>query len=149
MLMIEATRGPIENVLAGSSPPWRPKVAGYVAFLLGPIAGALVAAASFRRMGQLEKAQKTLFYTLLLCIAFLVIFILGIPPDAPIKKIIVLAVAGAGYSVFPSVIREDYVKWRTANPAAKPRNDWAAIGWGLLGLLIYLTIGSVIALFRP
>jgi hypothetical protein len=147
--MIEATPSPIETVLAGSGPPWRPKVAGYAAFLLGPIAGALVAAASFRRMGQLEKAQKTVFYTLLLCIAFLVVFELGMPADAPIKKIIWLAVAGAGYSVFPSIVREDYLKWRAANPAAKPRNDWAAVGWGLLGVLIYLAIGALIALFRP
>jgi hypothetical protein len=146
--MMEPAPGPIESVLAGSSPPWRPKVAGYVAFLLGPIAGALVGAASFRRMGQREKAQKTVFYTLVLCIAFLIVFTLGIPPDAPIKKFIQLSVGGAGYSVFPSIVREDYVKWRTANPDAKPRNDWAAIGWGLLGLFIYLAMGSMIALFR-
>jgi hypothetical protein len=146
--MVEATPGPIEAVLAGSRPPWRPKVAGYAAFLLGPVAGALVAAASFRRMGLVEKAQKTVFYTLLLCIAFLILFVLGIPADAPIKKFIVLSVAGAGYSVFPSIVREDFVKWRTANPTVKPRNDWAAAGLGLLGALIYITIGAVIALFR-
>ena len=97
----------IETVLAGSKPPWRPKVAGYVALILGPIAGALVAAASFRSMGQPRKAHQTLFYTLLLCIAFLIPFVLGIPAGAPIKKIIVLAVEGAGFSIFPSIIRED------------------------------------------
>jgi hypothetical protein len=149
MRMVEASPSPIETVLAASGRPWRPKVAGYAGLLLGPMAGALVAAVSLRRMGQLEKAQKTVFYTLLLCMAFLIVFILGIPSDAPIKKFILLAVAGAGYSVFPSVIREDYVKWRAANPAGKPRNDWAAIGWGLLGALIYFAIGSVIALLRP
>ena len=92
----------IETVLTGNKPPWRPKVAGYVALFLGPIAGAFVVAVSFRKMGQPQKAQQTVFYTLLLCIAFLIPFLLGIPADAPIKKIILLAVEGAGYSVFPS-----------------------------------------------
>jgi MFS family permease len=139
---------PIEAVLAGNKPPWRPKVSGYVAFILGPVAGALVAAASFRSMGQRRKAQQTVFYTILLCIAFLIPFILGIPAGAPIKKIIGLAVEGAGYSVFPSVLREDYVKWKQTNPGVKPRNDYASIGWGVLGALMYLTMAALIMAFQ-
>jgi hypothetical protein len=50
----------------------------------------------------------------------------------PIKKIILLAVEGAGYSVFPSIIRQDYVEWKTSNPGVKPRNDYSSIGWGVL-----------------
>jgi len=107
---------PIETVLARSKPPWRPKVSGYVALILGPLAGALVVAASFRSMGQPRKGNQTVFYTLLLCIAFLIPFLLVIPADVPIKKIILLAVEGAGYSVFPSIIRQDYVEWKTSNP---------------------------------
>ncbi len=140
--------GAIETVLAENKPPWRPKVAGYVAFLLGPIAGALVAAASFRSMGQPRKAHQTVFYTLLLCVAFLIPFILGIPAGAPIKKIILIAVEGAGYSVFPSITRDDYVKWKAANPGVKPRNDYTSIGWGVLGALLYLAIGVLITTFR-
>jgi hypothetical protein len=139
---------PIEAVLAGNKPPWRPKVAGYVALILGPIAGALVAAASFRSMGQPRKAHQTMFYTFLLCIALLVPFILAIPADAPIKKIIVLAIEGAGYTVFPSIIREDYIKWKASNPSVKPRNDYTSIGWGVLGAFIYITIASLIVAFR-
>lgn len=139
---------PIETVLAGNKPPWRPKVAGYVALILGPIAGALVAAASFRSMGQSRKAHQTMLYTLLFCIAFLVPFLLAIPAGAPINKIIVLAIEGAGYSVFPSIIREDYVKWKASNPGAKPRNDYTSIGWGVLGAIIYITIASLIVSFR-
>jgi hypothetical protein len=138
----------IETVLAGNKPPWRPKVAGYIAFFLGPIAGAFVVAASFRRIGQPQKAQNTVFYTLLLSIAFLIPFVLGIPAGAPIKKIILLAVEGAGYSVFPSIIRGDYVKWKASNPGVKPRNDYASIGWGLLGALIYFSIATLIGAFR-
>ena len=101
-----ATSSAIETVLAGSKPPWRPKVAGYVALILGPMAGALVAAASFRSMGQPRKAQQTVFYAVLSCITFLIPFVLGIPADAPIKKIILPAVEGAGFSIFPSVLRK-------------------------------------------
>ena len=143
-----ASSSPIETVLAGSKPPWRPKVSGYVALILGPLAGAFVAAASFRSMGQPRKGHQTVFYTLLLCIAFLLPFLLIIPADAPIKKIILLAVEGAGYSVFPSVIRQDYVKWKASNPGVKPRNDYASIGWGVLGALMYFAIVALLLAFR-
>jgi len=138
----------IETVLAGNKPPWRPKVAGYVALILGPIAGALVAAASFRSMGQSRKAHQTMLYTLLFCMAFLIPFILGIPAGAPIKKIMALAVEGAGYSVFPSILREDYMKWKASNPSMKPRNDYISIGWGVLGAFIYIIIASLIIAFQ-
>ena len=133
---------------ARNKPPWRPKVAGYVALILGPMAGAFVAAASFRSMGLAKKAQQTVFYTLLLCIAFLVPFLLRIPADAPVTKILTLAVAGAGYSVFPSIVREDYAKWKDSNPGVKPRNDYTSIGWGVLGALLYVTMAGLIAAFR-
>ena len=94
------TASAIETVLAGNKPPWRPKVAGYVALILGPIAGALVAAASFRSMGQPRKAHQTMFYTLLLCIALLIPFILAIPAGAPIKKIMVLAIEALDIASF-------------------------------------------------
>ena len=139
---------PIETVLAGSKPPWRPKVSGYVALILGPLAGALVVAASFRSMGQPRKGNQTIFYTLLLCIAFLIPFLLVIPADAPIKKIILLAAEGAGYSVFPSIIRQDYVEWKISNPGVKPRNDYSSIGWGVLGALMYFAIAGFILAFR-
>ena len=139
---------PIETVLAGSKPPWRPKVSGYVALILGPLAGALVVAASFRSMGQPRKGNQTVFYTLLLCIAFLIPFLLVIPADVPIKKIILLAVEGAGYSVFPSIIRQDYVEWKASNPGVKPRNDYSSIGWGILGALMYFAIAAFILAFR-
>jgi hypothetical protein len=139
---------PIEAVLAGSKPPRRPKVSGYIALFCVPIAGALVAAASFRNMGLPRKAQQTMSYTLLLCIAFLVPFIFAIPPSAAIKKLILVAVEGAGYSVFPSLLREDYVAWRRANPDTKARNDYSSIGCGLLGLLMYATMAALLMAFR-
>jgi hypothetical protein len=138
----------IETVSGGGKPPWRPKVSGYVAFLLGPVAGALVAAASFRSMGLPRKARQTVLYTLLLTAMFLIPFLLAIPTNAPIKKFIWLAVEGAGYSVFPSLVREEYVKWRAENPDVKPRNDYTSIGWGIVGLFIYVTMMVLIDAYR-
>jgi hypothetical protein len=142
------TSVPIEAVLAGSKPPWRPVVAGWCALLLGPIAGALVAAASFRRMGEGRKAQQTITYTLIAVVAVMVPVLLVLPADAPIKKLIAIAIEGAGFSVFPSVLREDYVKWKAANPGAKPRNDYASMGWALLGLVLYLVILALILMWE-
>jgi hypothetical protein len=98
--------------------------------------------------GSTAEGHQTVLYTLLFCISFLIPFLLFIPSDAPIKKIILLAVEGAGYSVFPSVIRQDYVKWKTSNPGVKPRNDYASIGWGVLGALMYFAIAALILAFR-
>lgn len=143
-----AASASIESVLSRDKLPWRPKAAGYAALFLGPLAGALVAATSLRRIGQERKAQQTLLYTLVLCVAFLIPFLLGIPANAPIKKFILLAVEGAGYSVFPSILREDYVKWKATHPGLKPRNDWSATGWGILGALMYIALSVLILSFR-
>ena len=137
------TAAPIETVLEGKA-PWRPKVAARIGFFLGPIAGALVVAASLRRMGLPDKAKKTVTYTVLLCIAFLIPWLLLVPEDAGINKLILVAIEGASYTVFPSILREDYLNWRTAHPSVPARNGWAAVGWGILGLLIYSGLGLLV-----
>ena len=129
--MAEST--PIEAVLAGNKPPWRPKVSGYVALFCGPIAGALVAAASFRSMGLPRKAQQTMSYTLLLCIAFLIPLILGIPAGAPIKKLIAVAVEGAGIVCFPPSFEKTTWRGDALTPTLRhatitPRLDGAFLG---------------------
>jgi hypothetical protein len=103
---------------------------------------------NLRRMGQKQRAQQTLFYTLLLCIAFLVPFLPTIPAGAPIKKLILFAVEGAGYTVFPSLVREDYVKGKAAHPGVKPRSGLSAIGWGVLGLPVYVALAQLILVLR-
>jgi hypothetical protein len=57
-------------------------------------------------MGQVPKAQQTVFYTLLLSIAFLIPFLLGVPSGAPIQKIILLAVEGAGTACSPPLFEK-------------------------------------------
>jgi hypothetical protein len=104
----------------------------------------LVAAASFRRMGQRRKARQTILYTIFACTVFMGLFLLGLPEKAPIKPIILLAVEGAGLTIFPSIVRGEYVKWKRENPGAKPRNDYASIGWGLLGFCLYVALAGIV-----
>jgi len=47
-----------------SKAPWRPKVAGRIAFFFGPVAGALVVAISLRRMGYQQNAKKVVLLAL-------------------------------------------------------------------------------------
>jgi len=47
-----------------SKAPWRPKVAGRIAFFFGPVAGALVVVVSLRRMGHPQSAKKVLLLAL-------------------------------------------------------------------------------------
>ena len=47
-----------------SKAPWRPKVAGRIAFFFGPVAGALIVVASLRRMGHPQSAKKVLLLAL-------------------------------------------------------------------------------------
>lgn len=42
-----------------SKAPWRPKIAGRIAFFFGPVAGALVVVISLRRMGYPQKRQES------------------------------------------------------------------------------------------
>jgi hypothetical protein len=74
----------IPAVPAENKIPWKPKTAGYLALFLRPMGG-VVSAVNFRRMGQARKGQHTLFCTLLLCIAFLIPFLLAIPAEAPME----------------------------------------------------------------
>ncbi len=110
----------------------------------GADAGALVAAASFRRMGQTRKAQQTILYTLFACTVFMSLFLLGLPDKAPIKPIILLAVEGAGFSIFPSIIRGEYVKWKREVPARKRVTITLRSVGDLLGFFLYVALAGIV-----
>ncbi|MGB7622631.1 MAG: hypothetical protein WBN92_09810, partial [Terriglobia bacterium] len=57
-------------------PPFRPKVAGRIAFFFSPIAGALVSVISLRRMGHPLKARRIFLWTLLAAVILAVVIIL-------------------------------------------------------------------------
>jgi hypothetical protein len=117
-----------------SKPPWRPKVAGRIAFFFGPIAGALVVASSLRRMGYQDRAKEVMYLALGMTVleAALFFFIPGALPGFVAEIAFLL--------FFPAFMEGAFLKWQAAHPDAKPSRGWSAIGWGLVGIVVFLAI---------
>jgi hypothetical protein len=124
-----------------SEAPWRPKVAGRIAFFFGPIAGALVVASSLRRMGRQQTAKKVILLALGATAAesVIVFFI----PDA-LSRLVGLGAEIAFLLIFPIFMENEFSKWQAAHPSAVPSNGWKAIGWGLIGTLLFFVIAFFI-----
>ena len=71
-----------------SKPPWRPKVAGVIAFFFGPIAGALIVASSLRRMGHQDRAKNVMFLALGFSVVegAMLFFIPGAPTGPALRR---------------------------------------------------------------
>jgi hypothetical protein len=78
--------------------PFRPKVAGRIAFFFGPLAGALISVINLRRFGYPVKAKRVFFWTLVGAAALAVIFLLI--PDV-LGRVVGLAAEIAFYQVYP------------------------------------------------
>ena len=117
-----------------SKPPWRPKVAGAIAFFFGPIAGALVVASSLRRMGYQDRAKKVMFLALGLAVleGAMLFFVPGALPGFVAEIAFLL--------FFPDLMEREFRKWQAAHPDANPSGGWSAIGWGLVGAPLLLVI---------
>ena len=117
-----------------SKPPWRPKVAGVIAFFFGPIAGALVVASSLRRMGHQDRAKNVMF----LALGFSVVegAMLFFIPGAPTGFVAEIAFL----LFFPVLMEGAFREWQAAHPDANPSSGWSAIGWGLVGAVLLLGI---------
>jgi hypothetical protein len=129
-------------------PPFTPGAAGRIAFFFGPLAGALVTAISLRRMKLPEKARTVASFSLLA--AFVEAALLIITPD-PFPRVIGLLTEAACYGAFKSVQSQDFEAWRAENPDLSATSGWKAVGWGLLGLILFLLIllmvGFLLGLF--
>ena len=118
-------------------PPWRPKVAGRIAFFFGPVAGAQVAAISLRRMGYREKAGKALRLAFAIAAAEgVVLFFL---PDA-LTRLVGLIGEIVFLLTFPKLMENEFEDWQGANPDVSPSSGWNAIGWGILGILVFFVV---------
>lgn len=124
-----------------SKPPWRPKVAGVIAFFFGPVAGALVVAGSLRRMGYPDWAKKVMFLSLGLTVVEAAIFFF-IPEEA--WRAVAFAAEIAFLLVFPVFMEGLFNAWQAAHPDAHPSSGWSAIGWGLVGTVVFLVIVFVV-----
>ena len=130
--------------------PFRPAIAGRIAFWLGPIAGALVSVISLRRMNYPAKANRVFVLTLVAAILLSVVLLLT--PDG-LGRLVGFAAEIAFWLVFPRLQHQQFEDWQAAHPDAQPSNGWLAITWGFAGLLLFLLItilvGFVLAVFIP
>jgi hypothetical protein len=124
-------------------PPFDPKVAGRIAFFFGPIAGALVSVVSLRRSGHPLRSGKILRWTILVASVMAVALI--VLPDA-LGRLFGFAAEITFYSVYPRLQDEEFAQWQNANPGLLPANGWGAIGWGILGVVLFLAVILVIAI---
>jgi hypothetical protein len=123
--------------------PWRPKVAGRIAFFFGPVAGALVVVSSLRRMGYQQAAKKVMLLALGATAAEL--GILFFIPEA-MSRLVGFGAEIAFLLIFPVFMEHEFTEWQATHPSAIPSNGWKAIGWGLLGAVLFFVIGLVIFL---
>lgn len=121
--------------------PWRPRVAGIIGLIFGPIAAALVAFENFKRLGQTRKGANTLWITILGSVVYFA-FILEfeIEQTESLGKLIVNFICPF---LFPALQKTDYEKWETSN-IDEPDNGWSATGWGVLGLALFVAIGIAV-----
>jgi hypothetical protein len=131
-------------------PPFRPGVAGRMAFFFGPVAGALVSVTNLRRIGYPLKAKRVLIWTLVGAIPFVLLLILI--PD-PFSRIIGIGAEFGFYKVYAGLQEKEFTEWQGAHPEIEPLSGWRAIGWGFAGLLalivIFLLVSFPLALFFP
>jgi hypothetical protein len=120
-----------------SKAPWRPKIAGRIAFFFGPVAGALVVVISLRRMGYPQSAKKVLLLALGMAAAegVLIFFI----PDA-LSRLVSFGAEIGFLLIFPVFMEKEFSEWQATHPGAMPSNGWKAIGWGLVGTAVLVVI---------
>jgi hypothetical protein len=117
--------------------PWRPKVAGRIAFFFGPVAGALIVAISLRRMGYQQTAKRVML--LALGTAAVLAVILFFIPDA-LSRLVGFGAEIAFLLIFPVFMENDFNEWQAAHPTATPSNGWNSIGWGFVGIAMFVVI---------
>lgn len=120
-----------------TKPPWKPRVAGIAALLLGPLAGAFVTYVNLRRLGQERKAKVTLAWSMAAILAIIVVLIYL--PDS-LTRIVGLCVEGAGAAGYPAIQRDDFALWEKNHPQMTPASGWRSLGLAFLGLVTFLAL---------
>jgi hypothetical protein len=120
-----------------SKAPWRPKVAGRIAFFFGPIAGALIVAISLRRMGYQQAAKKVML--LAVGAAAAEAAILFFIPES-LSRLVGFGAEIAFLLVFPVFMENEFNEWQASRPSAAPSKGWNSIGWGFVGTAMFIVI---------
>lgn len=121
--------------------PWRPKAAGRIAFFFGPVSGALVVAISLRRMGYEQIAKKVMF--LALGVTTAEVAILMFVPEF-LSRFVGLGAHVAFLLIFPVLMEKEFSQWQATHPNVMPSNGWNAIGWGLVGAVLFFVIAFLV-----
>jgi hypothetical protein len=120
-----------------SEAPWRPKVAGRIAFFFGPVAGALVVVVSLRRMGHQQSAKRVLLLALgMVAAEAVIIFFI---PDV-LSRLVGFGAEIAFLLIFPVFVEKEFGEWQATHPSASPANGWNSIGLGLVGTAVLVVI---------
>jgi hypothetical protein len=98
---------------------------------------------SLRRTGHPLRARKILRWTLLVAAVLAVALILL--PDG-LGRIVGFAAEIAFYSVYPKLQDAEFAQWQQANPGMVPSSGWGAVGWGLLGLVLFVVVAIVVGI---
>ena len=125
-----------------SRTPFRPEVAGRMAFFFSPVAGALVSVISLRRMGYPVKAKRIFLWTLLAA-AVLAVVLLGIPDIA--GRAVGFGAEISCYLMYPRLQETEFAEWEAAHPEVAPSSGWGALGWGIAGLALFFVIFVAVA----
>jgi hypothetical protein len=118
-------------------PPFGRKTAGWMVFFFGPIAGSLVASISLRRLGHAEKGKKILLFTLLASVPIAVVLMLT--PSA-LSRFVGIGIEAGAFAIFSKIQDREFAEWQSAHPELTPTSGWKALGWGLLGLIMFVVI---------
>jgi uncharacterized membrane protein len=122
-------------------PPWRPRAAGRIGFFFGPVAGALVVAISLRRRGYERIAKKVML--LALGVAAAEVAILLLIPEFLLRSV-ALGAHVAFLLIFPVLMEKKFSEWQATHRNAMPSNGWNAIGWGLVGIILYVVVAILV-----
>jgi hypothetical protein len=93
-------------------------------------------------MGHPEKSTKAAQIAILGSILLAVV--LFFTPEV-LSRIVGLAGEGAFFFAFRNIQEAEFTQWQTANPTAKPSNGWRAIGWGLIGVVLWIILFLLIS----
>jgi hypothetical protein len=126
-----------------TAPPWRPRAAGRIAFFFGPVSGALVVAISLRRMGYEQIAKKVMLLALGVTAAEVGI-LLFIPEF--LSRFVAFGAHVVFLLIFPILMEKEFSEWQATHPNTMPSNGWNAIGWGLVGSVLFFVIAFVVFL---
>lgn len=115
--------------------PWTASACGWLAVFFGPLAGALIAFVSLRRMGHRKAAWGALFFAPL--VWFVVLAIVSAICEFVLHWTTprFLALVGSRH-LFGGWIESEVATWESENPGRKTAGWWTALPLAILGMIL-------------